>query len=540
MNRIKGTLLIAGVAAAFAVSVACSSGESSSTPGTQPAPIVPAARIEPQMPVEPVLVAPPASNQPLTQNQPVSLPPVISGPTVEIPSATAPAISSPAILHGTPRVNLTYEGAVYYSKALSDDDIANLDENDLELVGATTESNLLLPGSGESLNIYKLKNGEEGYLYTLEPGRSFLNEDGTTITIAADWTRWAAAFSSRVGEKQDPIEVEPVSEQAQGPPGLSGEMIERLASRLPVMTLAVAVAREGRGPFDNFLPCVRRGVINYYNTDAGRYATFSDCDLGDGVSVHGAGELKWVGPELSTDRRTISRIIWDGELTAVIRGETEVQINEMEIDAIEMQIDFKRNFPDRLQLGSLTATLLGETIKVDDETLLSQLFDTSAMDINSIPNPSESLSALTESDMRRLAYDEATFLALVLLDELQESQRGNHIHEYPCGTSVITQNLEDKTTRIDYTWNNCDLNSSGLFMDGIFSAELNFDEKLGHLAIVIEGDLTIGGGIPKITIRRLEWSLEGTNSLQGQVLISGKIEGEVDKRSFSFDLILDD
>ena len=91
MNRIKGTLLIAGVAAAFAVSVACSSGESSSTPGTQPAPVVPAARIEPQMPVEPVLVAPPASNQPLTQNQPVSLPPVFSGQTVEIPSPTASA-----------------------------------------------------------------------------------------------------------------------------------------------------------------------------------------------------------------------------------------------------------------------------------------------------------------------------------------------------------------------------------------------------------------------------------------------------------------
>ena len=238
MNRIKGTLLIAGVAAAFAVSVACSSGESSSTPGTQPAPIVPAARIEPQMPVEPVLVAPPASNQPLTQNQPVSLPPVISGPTVEIPSATAPAISSPAILHGTPRVNLTYEGAVYYLTPLSDDDAAILNEDDLELVGSTTESNLLLPAGSEirrfivdlnhdnpeltlseikdrveakfqigldksmvgrnlrGLNIYKLKDGEVGYLYTLEPGQSFLNEDGTTITFEAEWQRWVAADSS--------------------------------------------------------------------------------------------------------------------------------------------------------------------------------------------------------------------------------------------------------------------------------------------------------------------------------------------------------
>ena len=102
----------------------------------------------------------------------------------------------------------------------------------------------------------------------------------------------------------------------------SPEQIERLSSRLAVMTLVVAVAREGRGAFDNFLPCVRRGVINYYNTEAGRHATFSNCDLGDGVSVHGDGELKWVWPELSMNRRTISRIMWAGSLTAVVDDNT--------------------------------------------------------------------------------------------------------------------------------------------------------------------------------------------------------------------------
>ncbi len=116
--------------------------------------------------------------------------------------------------------------------------------------------------------------------------------------------------------------------------------------------------------------------------------------------------------------------------------------------------------------------------------------------------------------------------------------RGNHTHEYPCGTSAVTQNLEDRTTRIDNTWNDCDLTSSGLFMDGTVSVEGNFDEKLW--ALTIEGALSIGGGIPKITIRRLEWSLEGANSLPGQVRISGKIDGEVDERSFSFDLVVDD
>ena len=319
--------------------------------------------------------------------------------------------------------------------------------------------------------------------------------------------------------------------------------VQRLASRLSVMTLAVAFAPEGHGPFDNFLPCVRRGVINYSNTEAGRRATFSSCDLGDDIIVHGISELELAGLERSTENRiesiTIPKLIWHGELTAVIDGETEVQIKRFEIASVAMRLNHGANsISEKLQLDSLTVTLLGETMKVDDETLISQLFDASAMDINSIPNPSKSLSALTESDMKRLAYDQATFLFRFLINEAMESQRGNHTHEYPCGTGVVTQNLEDQTTRIDNTWNNCDLTSSGLFMDGVFSLEGNFDEKLW--ALTIEGDLTIGGGIPKITVRRLEWSLEGANSLPAQVRISGKIHGEVDERSFSLDLVLDD
>ena len=319
--------------------------------------------------------------------------------------------------------------------------------------------------------------------------------------------------------------------------------VQRLASRLSVMTLTVAFAPDGHGFFDNFLPCVRRGVINYSNTEAGRRATFSSCDLGDGIVVHGISELELAGLARSTENRieriTISRIIWDGELTAVIDGETEVQVNRFDIASVGMQLNHgAESISDRLHLDSLTVTLLGETMQVDDKTLPSQLFDTSALDIDSIPNPSQSLSALTESDMKRLAYDQATFLFRFLVNEAMESQRGNHTHEYPCGTSVVTQNLEDQTTRIDHTWNNCSLTSNGLFMDGTFSLEGSFDEELW--ALIIEGDLTIGGGIPTITIRRLEWSLEGAKPLPAQARISGTIYGEVDERAFSFDLILDD
>ena len=319
--------------------------------------------------------------------------------------------------------------------------------------------------------------------------------------------------------------------------------VQRLASRLSIMTLAVALAEYGDGGFDISLPCVRRGVINYYNTDTGRYATFSSCDLGDGIVVEGSGELKTVllvrSRGTTADAVTISRIIWEGELTAVIDGDTEVQIDEFAIASVEMQLNHGAGrISEILKLDSMTVMLLGETVKVEDETLISQVFDTSAMDINSIPNPSKSLSALTESDMKRLAFDQAFFLVGFLINEAMESQRGNHTHEYPCGASAITHNLEDQTTRIDSTWNNCDLNSSGLFMDGTFSLEGTFEEEL--LALTIEGALTIGGGIPKITIRRWEWSMAEAKPHRAQVRISGNIYGEVDERSFSFDLTVDD
>ena len=147
---------------------------------------------------------------------------------------------SPVISGGAPLLYLNYEGAVYHRTYLSTDEAANLNENDLERVGTTTESNLLLPTGSElrryivdlnhdnpelsnseikdrveanfqigldnstvgrtlqgGLNIYKLKDGEEGYVYTFEPGQSMVNpEDGQIFEFPAEWIRWAAADSN--------------------------------------------------------------------------------------------------------------------------------------------------------------------------------------------------------------------------------------------------------------------------------------------------------------------------------------------------------
>ena len=97
------------------------------------------------------------------------------------------------ILQGSPRASLTYEGAVYYQEGLSSAEAANL-EDELELVGSTNESNTLPPGGGESLKIYRLKDDETYQVYTVTPGGSYQNEeDGSTVTIEPEWTRWSAS-----------------------------------------------------------------------------------------------------------------------------------------------------------------------------------------------------------------------------------------------------------------------------------------------------------------------------------------------------------
>ena len=163
MNRIKNLGLGLGLTALMVIGLACGSGE------TQ----------------EPVSTGP-KSDSPQAQGQSRSPDPDGENTAPDTPG-------------GTPLVSLSYEGAVYYLTFLGTDETANLNEVNLELVGATTESNLIAPGSGKSLEIYRLKDGEEFYIYTLAPGGSFQIEDGNTVTtetFEAEWMRWTAAESN--------------------------------------------------------------------------------------------------------------------------------------------------------------------------------------------------------------------------------------------------------------------------------------------------------------------------------------------------------
>ena len=132
--------------------------------------------------------------------------PTIAGKMVSTQPTDAPKTSeqispptgdTPSVISGSsPRASLTYEGGVYYQNPQGTDEAAKFNEDDLQLVGSTSESNTLSPGGGDSLTIYRLKDGEASQVYTLDAGRTFRNEDGKTITIEAEWIRWIASNES--------------------------------------------------------------------------------------------------------------------------------------------------------------------------------------------------------------------------------------------------------------------------------------------------------------------------------------------------------
>ncbi len=85
-----------------------------------------------------------------------------------------------------------------------------------------------------------------------------------------------------------------------------------VASKLSVLALTIATGPRDRAFFDNFLPARARGVVDYRETNAGGSATFSGCDLGDGVVVDGMAELRWPGTKPSPEAARRPASMWPG------------------------------------------------------------------------------------------------------------------------------------------------------------------------------------------------------------------------------------
>src|SRR5262247_1937199 len=95
-------------------------------------------------------------------------------------------------------------------------------------------------------------------------------------------------------------------------PTLADITRQLVASKTAIAALAVAISPQGHSFFDNFLSCPRRGVIDYHNIPGGRRATFAGCDLGDGVVIDGAADVRWT--RTSEDPATTRSVSIAGDL----------------------------------------------------------------------------------------------------------------------------------------------------------------------------------------------------------------------------------
>jgi hypothetical protein len=313
-----------------------------------------------------------------------------------------------------------------------------------------------------------------------------------------------------------------------------------IAARLAVMSLiAAAVAPQGGGPFDNSLPCVRRGIINYQNTEAGRALLVDGCDLGEGIVISGSGELSWVGPDLSPSRDAITRMVFTGELSATVLGVAQTPITTFELHDLDYSVsDDQQASPGaRLQLRTLAITLHDSTETVADTALASDIFDSSTMTIDSIPNPGGGVAALTDADQRRLGQHAFMYLARILVNETIES-RDAHTHELPCGTLDVTSSQSPDLPIVTAAWNGCE--DLGIFFQGDFTFQWqSLDNEVLSMILTGNPSLTIGGGVPTTEIEELTWTMEPSPDLT-DARIYGQITAAGGALEYDFPVLVDD
>jgi hypothetical protein len=307
-----------------------------------------------------------------------------------------------------------------------------------------------------------------------------------------------------------------------------------IASKLSVLSIAVATGPEGVNFLSKFLPCARRGVVDYRNTRAGRRATFSGCDAGDGVTVDGGAELRWRGPGLSRNRRHFRKLKLAGAITVTVAGAATTQMRRMTVEGIAFR-GRKRSLK-RLNRRSLRVTLFGRRVKVDKRGSPRRIFEPRGLNIDTIPNPSNSLAALTEADVKRIAYDPALALYAILDTATDAGVEGTN--RTPYGSVHVAPNPANSTVHLDYVLHALPIEGA-IFIDGAFSQDWT-DLSDTRIAMAVQGQITLGGGVPRITLDRLEWGLGGGAPDPSQIRISGRLVAGSQVRAFAFDLVVND
>ena len=318
-------------------------------------------------------------------------------------------------------------------------------------------------------------------------------------------------------------------------PPLTSADAQLIAPRLATIAVAVAVGSQGRGFLDNFIPCGRRGIVNYYNSEGARTAEFAGCDVGGGVVIDGTASITWSGVRNQPVTNPTS-VTLTGDLTVAVNGST-TKVRELVVNNVRFtsqQPDMFRLIPDSLRIE-----LAGGNYTSSSATSPRSILDPSNLTITTLPNPSGSLNTLTEADIKRLAFDAGLKLAWYLASNVRQEQPGPTAIQSACGVTHIAWDPQLVRTYFLHEWIECTL-GAGLLVSGSFQHALPGPFFITTtLPMIAEGSITFGGAVPIIHLTRFEWTIE-IPQMPGVAHISGLLQTSLQQREFSFNIYIDD
>jgi hypothetical protein len=329
----------------------------------------------------------------------------------------------------------------------------------------------------------------------------------------------------------------------------TGSADARVASALSAIGFAVATADEGAAFFDNYLPCLRRGVVTWVDDATGRAAVFHGCEVTPGVVLDGSGRIQWVGSGLAPARdffctslapsSCLTAFRWAGPLRITLGDTAQVDLDAFTVSSIVARA---RGGPPFMGLRSWRTDVTGQAFDATDSLAFESLIDSSGITIATLPNPGQSVASLTDADLARLAHHFGMLFGFTLVGELDYAGGGGHTHTMPCGTTVVTYDAAQLPI-LQNTWTGCGY--GGLVTDGTFSMRWGvFDLHPAGASTIrmdVAGNFRIGGGIPVVSLTSLRWTVSNIpSSYPGTVTIRLELTGTGGTRSWTAVVPVDD
>lgn len=321
------------------------------------------------------------------------------------------------------------------------------------------------------------------------------------------------------------------SDDVIGPPG--NDDAQRIAPRLAVIATAIAVAGQGSGVLDNFLPCGRRGIINFHSTSPQtRSATFSGCHLGDSVVVDGVADVYWSGARNQplSGATSVSLL---GDLRLTVAGQRS-RVQELTITNVQFPDQFANPF--RLRVDSMRIELNAQPFRATSVHSARSIIDP-ALSPDAIP--ALALSALTDADMKRIAFDVGLTLGSYMATNVRFVEPGPTVIQTQCGLTHVQWDAQAARTFFRQEWHQCRV-FGGVLISGNFDMRMpGSSQPATTLHLVTADSLVLAGALPTITLTRFEWSLTVAD-MPGLARISGMLQSQTQQRQFSFDVYVDD